>query len=223
MNRATFNQALEDLNQDIVELGSRTIQVLERTKTALTNLDDVLASQIYEEDDLIDAKEIEISDKCMTIIIREQPIAGDLRFLLTALKISSDFERICDHSAQITKLTKKLLKHNAGTLPESVEEMFNITLDLVRRIVKSYAANDLETAMSVYEDDDQLDKAYKNMVTWIKQKIGNNPDQLDEYVDYLFITKYFERIGDRTNSIAKWLIYKQKGTIHHYYGAEGKQ
>lgn len=217
MNRASFDQALSDVNQDIVELGSRTIQVLELTKTALTNLDEVMAKKIYDDDDLIDAKEIEISDKCMAIIIREQPIAGDLRFLITALKISSDFERICDHSAQITKLTRRLLKHNAGQLPESVEEMFNITMDMVRRIVRSYATNDVAIAKSVFKDDDQLDKAYKNMVKWIKAKIGENVDQMDEFMDYLFITKYFERIGDRTNSIAKWIIYKEKGSIRHYY------
>lgn len=217
MSRGSFDQALNDVNQEIIELGSRTIQVLEKTKLALTNLDEKLARQIYDEDDLIDAKEIEISEKCMNIIIREQPIARDLRFLLTALKISSDFERICDHSAQITKLTRKLLKHNAGTLPGGVEEMFNITLDLVRRIVKAYATSDMEIALSVYEDDDRLDQAYKMMVKWIKSKIENNVDQVDQYIDYLFISKYFERIGDRTNSIAKWLIYKEKGTIRHYY------
>lgn len=217
MSRGSFDQALNDVNQEIVELGSRTIQVLEKTKLALTNLDEKLARQIYDEDDLIDAKEIEISEKCMNIIIREQPIARDLRFLMTALKISSDFERICDHSAQITKLTRKLLKHNAGTLPGGVEEMFNTTLDLVRRIVKAYATSDMEIALSVYEDDDRLDQAYKMMVKWIKSKIENNVDQVDQYIDYLFISKYFERIGDRTNSIAKWIIYKEKGTIRHYY------
>lgn len=217
MNRASFDQALADLNQDIVELGSRTIQVLEQTKIALTNLDEDLAKKIYDDDDLIDAKEIEISDKCITAIIREQPIAGDLRFLITAMKIGSDLERICDHSAQITKLTRRLLKHNASQLPESVEEMFDITLDMVRRIVKSYATNDVEIAKTVYEDDDRLDKAYKNMVRWIKGKIGENVELVDEFIDYLFITKYFERIGDRTNSIAKWIIYKERGAIRHYY------
>lgn len=217
MSRGSFDQALNDVNQEIVELGSKTIQVLEKTRVALTNLDEKLAKQIYDEDDLIDAKEIEISEKCMNIIIREQPIARDLRFLLTALKISSDFERICDHSAQITKLTRKLLKHNAGTLPGGVEEMFNTTLDLVRRIVKAYATSDMDIALGVYEDDDRLDQAYKMMVKWIKSKIENNVEQVDQYIDYLFISKYFERIGDRTNSIAKWIIYKEKGTIRHYY------
>ncbi len=217
MSRGSFDQALTDVNQDIVELGSRTIQVLEKTKLALTNLDEKLARQIYNDDDYIDAKELEISEKCMNIIIREQPIAKDLRFLLTALKISSDFERICDHSAQITKLTRKLLKHNAGTLPGGVEEMFDITMDMVRRIVKAYATNDVDIALGVYGDDDRLDQAYKTMVKWIKSKIENNVDQVDQYIDYLFISKYFERIGDRTNSIAKWIIYKEKGTIRHYY------
>lgn len=221
MNREAFDKALNEVNQEIVELGSKTIQVLERTKEALTNLDDKLAKKIYREDDFIDAKEIEISDKCINIIIREQPIAGDLRFLITALKISSDFERICDHSSQITKLTRKLLKHNAGVLPEGIEEMFDVTLDMVRRIVKSYATNDIDIALSVYEDDDQLDKAYKSMVKWIKSKIENDVDKLDEYFDYLFISKYFERIGDRTNSIAKWIIYKEKGTIRHYFNVSG--
>ena len=179
MSRGSFDQALTDVNQEIVELGSRTIQVLEKTKVALTNLDEKLARQIYEEDDFIDAKEIEISEKCMNIIIREQPIARDLRFLLTALKISSDFERICDHSAQITKLTRKLLKHNAGTLPGGIDEMFNTTLDLVRRIVKAYATSDIDIALGVYEDDDRLDQAYKSMVKWIKSKIENNVDQVE--------------------------------------------
>ncbi|MCI0502229.1 MAG: phosphate signaling complex protein PhoU [Fusobacteria bacterium] len=220
MNRETFDLALNEVNQDIVELGSKTIQVLEKTKVALTNLDENLAKQIYSDDDYIDAKEIEISDKCISIIIKEQPIARDLRFLITALKISSDFERICDHSAQITKLTRKLLKHNAGILPDSIDEMFTITLDMVKRIVKSYATNDVEIAMGVYDDDDQLDKAYKSMVKWIKGKIENNVDKLDEYLDYLFISKYFERIGDRTNSIAKWIIYKEKGNIRHYYNVK---
>lgn len=99
ITRSSFDQALMDLNHDIVELGAITIDILEQTKDALLNLDVEKANELIKGDNEVDNREMNILDTAMSIIIREQPVARDLRFLIVAMRISNELERICDHSA----------------------------------------------------------------------------------------------------------------------------
>ena len=213
ITRSSFDQALMDLNHDVVELGAITVEILEKTKVALLNLDVEKANEIIKGDKAIDDREMNILETSMSIIIKEQPVASDLRFLIVALRIGSELERICDHSAQIAKLTRKLVKHNGKTtdLPSMIENLFDLALDMVRRIVKAYATGDVEMAKNVYVEDDRLDKNYKSMLKIVKGELEKNPDETDLYIDYIFISKYFERIGDRTNAIAEQIYYKETG------------
>lgn len=213
--RSSFDQSLEELDQQMVELGSMTIATLENTKEALLNLDTEVSKKIIKEDALIDAQELSIVDAVMNIIIKEQPVAKDLRFLMVSFKISSELERICDHCAQIARLACKLVKHNATTdFPEEIDINFSMAIDMVQRIVKSYINGDIEQAKSVHAEDDVLDKNYKKMVKWVKGKAEKNPDDIDRYIDYMFITKYLERIGDRSNAIAEQIIYMETGELY---------
>lgn len=110
-------------------------------------------------------------------------------------------------------MIRKIVKHN-GTptdLPKTIEELFDQALDMVRRIVKSYATGDVEMAKSVYAEDDQLDKKYKLILRNVKGDLEEHPDDIDLNIDYIFISKYFERIGDRTNTIAEQIYYKETG------------
>ena len=212
MSRKSFDQVLSEINYDVVELGALTIQVLEESKEALQNINVALAKQIIKRDEIIDQKEIEIQEKWMNIIIREQPVASDLRFMVVVLKIITELERICDHGAKISKRVKKLKKRNVEALPESIIEFFDLTIDIVKKVMRSYSDGNVEEAKAVYLEDDVLDNSYKSMIRWLKNEMSSNPDNIKEYLDYVFISKYFERIGDRANAIAKWTIYKETGS-----------
>lgn len=212
MSRKSFDQVLSELNYDVVELGALTIQVLEESKDALSNIDVSLAKKIIKRDELIDQKEMAIQEKWMNIIIREQPVASDLRFMVVVLKIITELERICDHGAKISKRVKKLKKRKVEELPESLIELFDLTIEIVKKVMRSYSDGNVEDAKAVYIEDDILDSSYKSMIRWLKNKMSSHPEDVKEYVDYMFISKYFERIGDRANSIAKWTVYKETGS-----------
>ena len=208
-----MDKIIENLNKDVIKLGNKIIQVLEKAKYALINLDVCKASEIIKNDKKIDLFEMNVHEKGMNIIIREQPVAGDLRFIISVFKIVSEMERIADHGDKIAKLTKKLVKHNVKHLPKEINDLFNLTLEIVRNVLKAYIEGDVNLAKKIYIEDDILDQSYKNSVIWIKESIIKNPNFVDKYIDYIFITKYFERIGDRANAIAKQIVYKETGSF----------
>ncbi|AMP20781.1 hypothetical protein AZF37_05945 [endosymbiont 'TC1' of Trimyema compressum] len=91
-------------------------------------------------------------------------------------------------------------------------ELFDLTIDIVKKVMRSYSDGNIEDAKAVYLEDDILDNSYKSVVRWLKNEMSSNPDDIKEYLDYVFISKYFERIGDRANAIAKWTVYKETGS-----------
>ncbi len=214
--RDKFNTQLKELYREVKEMGQICDSAIEdAAKTVLNSLNEenysLLTSQVNEYEKEIDHKERDIENLCMKLLLHQQPVAQDLRTVSSALKLISDMERIGDQASDITELSRYIrscsLHHKLH-----LNEMFSVTINLVKRAVNSFANNDIVEARKVIADDDKIDslfvKVKKELIEIIKQD-----NDAEMCVDLLMVAKYLERIGDHAVNIAEWVEYSITG-IH---------
>ena len=211
MSRANFENELKELHIEIIEMGSAVETAIEDSIRAFINNDLELCKAIIENDEKVDEMEKEIESKCLWLIAREQPIASDLRQITTALKIAADMERIGDHATDIAELTMRLPAKNTFSDSIQIPQMASSAIGMVNNAVNAYVNCDLELAKITERKDDKVD-AYFNMVKdELVETFQNQPQNMDNAIDYLLIAKYLERIADHAVNICEWVRFSQTG------------
>ena len=150
----------------------------------------------------------------MRILLMQQPVATDLRFVSTALKLVTDMERIGDHAADISEITISLVGSEYVKDLDVIKEMAAKTSGMVIKSVESYVSRNTEEAKEVIAYDDVIDDLFIMEKDEIVRMIGENPKCGSEATDLLMIAKYFERIGDHASNIAEWALYAKTGDIN---------
>ena len=181
---------------------------------ALVKGDADKAREAVEFDDTIDQTQKDIESLCMRILLMQQPVATDLRFVSTALKLVTDMERIGDHAADISEITISLVGSEYVKDLDVIKEMAAKTSGMVIKSVESYVSRNTEEAKEVIEYDDVIDDLFIAEKDEIVRMIGENPKCGSEATDLLMIAKYFERIGDHASNIAEWALYAKTGDIN---------
>lgn len=210
MARNAFDEELGRLRKDLVEMGARVEQAMDTALSALRTMDREAARQAVKSDDEIDAMEHRLEQACMTLIARQQPIARDLRVIAATLKILTDMERVGDQCADICEMVLTMEK----PLPQAVEAiapMFGKAKEMFSRAINSYISSDVELARAVCAEDDAVDEAFSHNILMLCGSITDNPTVVPQAVDYMFVTKYIERMGDHATNIAEWTIYMATG------------
>lgn len=208
--REEFEKQLETLNVELIKMGALCERIIVGTTKALFdgNADYVNKSHATEEE--IDKSEREIEHICMSLILKHQPVASDLRNVSAALKMVSDMERIGDQCADISDMIRFTKDHNMNTY-QNLRDMSEAAKKMVADAVNSYVKKDVELARQVMENDDIVDGLFdavkKNLITEIAKK----PDDGEFYIDVIMIAKYYERIGDHATNIAEWVCYSITG------------
>ncbi len=211
VTRHTFEKELADLHLMIVRMGVEVENSINDTIKALIGLDSELAAKIMERDDMIDELELRIEESCLDIIARQQPVARDLRDVTSALKLITDLERIADHASDISQKIilmagrKKIMIHyDLITLAELSKEM-------VRGALDAYVTRSPELAGKIITMDDRVDKLYEKLKSEFVRLMSVDPDSLEQYVEMLFVCKYFERIADHSQNVAEWVVFLVQG------------
>ena len=173
------------------------------------NLDQ--AKEIIQGDEAIDQEERSIEHACLTLLLRQQPVARDLRRVSTALKMVTDLERIGDHAADIAEIIPHLVAANA-TLEEGLTEMCRKALEMARLSIQAFVQGDLEQADQVIEMDDLVDQAFNQVKRSLAKDMTGEAEVLqDAAIDQLMIAKYAERIGDHAVNLAQWVKFCETG------------
>ena len=205
--RNRFDRQLEQLNNELINMGSLIEEAIEMAITALMKQDAKKAKEIVDFDEEIDEKEREIESLCLKLLLQQQPVARDLRQISAALKMITDMERIGDHAADISEMTILM----AGTpYIRNIEHLQTMAKEAMVMLVKSieaYVEKDLEKAEKVIESDDVIDEIKAELIDAIHQ----NPDNGEQAADLLMVSKYLERIGDHATNIAEWVIFSITG------------
>lgn len=213
--RAKFDEQLNQLNQEMVQMGVMIEENIQTSIEALVRHNVEMAKEIVEKDVAVDQKQKHIEGICFDLLIQQQPVAKDLRAITAAMKMVTDMERIGDHAADISEITVLLDNAEKTKSMETIIQMASEALFMLMQSIDAYVKKDIELAQKVIQHDDVVDKLFGQIKQEIIEQIQQNKDVKEgEYeIDMLMIAKYLERIGDHATNIAEWVIYAYKTSI----------
>lgn len=202
--RLKFEKNLDRLNEDLVEMGKLVTEAIEKAVQALVTKDVDLARQVYEGDQVINSLDTKIENQALNLLLIEKPVASDFRFVTTALKMTTDLERIGDQASDISYLIKKLNKRSYKKSDlGSIVEMSKIVVGMVEDVLQAYLTGDLELVHDILTRDDKVDeyfaKVRKEVIKDVKEDVSTTKNSLDLFL----IAKYLERIGDHAENLAE--------------------
>jgi len=210
--RKDFDAQLEQLNNELIVMGSLIERSIEMTIKALTEQDKEQAQCAIDFDEAIDQKEKDIESLCLKLILQQQPVAKDLRTVSAALKMITDMERIGDQAADISEIALLLADTSYIKKLEHITLMAEQTARMVTDSVDAYVQRDLAKARIVIDADDIVDNYFDNVKDDLIALISENVKNGSQAMDLLMIAKYFERIGDHAVNIAEWVEFSITGT-----------
>ena len=209
--RNKFDVELENLNLDLIRMGAMAEETITKVLSVIEECDMAGAREIIEDDDLVDAMARQIESRSMKLIMKQQPVAKDLRMISTALKMITDIERICDQAADISEITLTICKNLTIDRPQHIQKMGKRAAQMVHMAVDSYVHRDMELAEQVIEHDNEVDRLYDVVKNELLQMAIEDQEKIDQIVDFLMIAKYLERIGDHAENIAEWAMFSETG------------
>lgn len=209
--RNRFDRQLEQLNNELIEMGTLIERAIEMAVKALIKQDVESAKEAIDFDAEVDNQEKTIESLCMKLLLQQQPVAKDLRLISSALKMITDMERIGDQAADISEITISLSKEKYIKDLEHISQMAKETTVMVVKSVEAFVNRDVELAKEVINMDDVVDDLFDQIKKELIGLINQNVENGEQAVDLLMIGKYFERIGDHATNIAEWVIYSITG------------
>jgi len=209
--RARYEKELKDVFNNLV-LMCRHIEVaIDKCVKALIDRDYDLAKEVFDEDKVIDKMERDIEQSCLKILMMEQPVASDFREVSAALKMITDLERIGDQARDIGEITMQFGDEEYIKELIHIPQMATIVIQMVKDGVQSYINRDLELARSLDSTDDRVDDLFNTVMADLTALIRKNPDNAEQAIMFMMITKYLERIGDHAVNIGEWVEYAITG------------
>ena len=214
MTRKIFEEQIAKLKDLLIQMGQLNTEAIADAVTALETQDVALAQKTKFVETLVDEKEQEIERLCLKLILKQQPVASDLLFITSAMKMITDMERIADQAADISELVIKMSKLPYAESPTEIAEMADRVQAMVRNATKSFVERDGEMAKAVCRADDAVDDLFdviKRKLTSIVHKNIEDDENGEQALDLLMVAKYLEKIGDHASNIAEWVIFMLTG------------
>lgn len=213
-----FEREIIQLKKKLLFLGSMVEGSLDKAMASMAEYDRDLAQKIIDYDEEIDLKEIEIEEDCLKILALHQPVAIDLRFVVSVLKINSDLERIGDLATSIAKHILRLSDTKALVIPDILSTMAISAKDMVKNSLDALVNKDSHLAEGVINSDNEVDRLHRKMYDIIYSKFTDDEERAPGWMDILAISRYVERIADHATNIAEDVIYMVNGEIVRHSG-----
>lgn len=208
--RKTFDSELQELNFEMINMAAAAEDAIDVVTQSLSSSDDEAAKTAIEMTKSMDQMERDIENRCLRLLLQQQPVARDLRQISAALKMISDLERIGDQAADIAELTRYVC------LPEDeralhIAEMARAVIRMVTDSIDSFVRRDLELARNVCAADDQVDALFEQVKSELITLIAADAAFGQQGLDLMMVAKYLERIGDHATNVAEWVEYSITG------------
>jgi phosphate transport system protein len=213
--RISFDQDLKMLHEEIVKMLSMTEEAIDQAMVALKNQDVELAKKVIAGDDIIDSQEAKIEKLCLDIIVRQAPLAGDLRKITSIFKLITDLERIADHAEDISAIVVKIYNERLMKPLIDLPKMANIARAMVSKVIAAYMQGDMELALQACRDDQIVDDYYVKIYNELIEMMKSNPAVVEQGVALITIAKYLERIADHATNIGEWAVFSESGKHPH--------
>ena len=208
--RSRFDTQLKELNREMIDMGMLCESAIAKVAHALLHGDLALAGSLPELSAQIKQKERDIENRCLRLLLQQQPVAHDLRTVSSALKMVTDMERIGDQSADIADIV--LAAELTGVRDDlPIADMAKAVIKMVIESIDAFVKKDADTAKSVIKYDDVVDAQFVSVKTMLIEQINQSQTDGEHALDLLMIAKYFERIGDHAVNIAEWVLFSITG------------
>ncbi|HEX8372825.1 MAG TPA: phosphate signaling complex protein PhoU [Chthoniobacterales bacterium] len=217
---ANFDAALTSLRNDVLMMSSLAEVNLQNAVNGLLKRDSDLCNVAIADDEEIDQLEKQVDKDGIDIMLRYQPVATDLRRVVSAMKLSSNLERVADQAVNIARRAKKL--NQFAELPESkdLEPLFLAASSILRDSLRAFTDDDTDLALSLKARDKELDAMNREFISGITDQMAKHPEQIKGYLDLIFISRFLERVGDHATNIAEDAVWAvQAEDIRHTYNA----
>ena len=212
-----LQREIEGLKRNILALGAVVEDRVGMAVKAMQNRDAGLAKQVIELDSEIDDLEVEIEEECLKIIALHQPVAVDLRFIGTVIKINNELERIGDQAVNISERTINIARRNPVDTRFDYTEMAKKTQKMLKMSLDSLVNTDLDLAVKVVLLDDEVDAIKHEIYDKVKVVLAKYPDHVGYLINLFLISRHLERIADHATNIAQEVIYLIEGKIHRHH------
>lgn len=207
-----YDSNLEYLHDMIMRMGQLSISFLEQSLQALEKREAKLAQKVISGDDEIDALEGEIYAFCIKMIALRQPMASDLRDILSAIKIASELERIGDYASNVAKRAISLSQIAQTPITKNIMPLGACAIAMLKDIMRAYKEQDIALAYQVWQKDTELDTLYNDLFTEALNFMVENKESVSSGTHIMFTAKNIERIGDHATNIAETIHYWITGT-----------
>ena len=215
--RTQYESDLAALKAALAEMGQNSADAVEAALEALCTADADGAAAIVKGDGRINNMERDIEHRCMTLLLRQQPVAGDLRRISTAMKVVTDIERIGDHAADIAEIIPHLVtvRKEGDPAVSAAIKMGQKAYQMILDALAALTGEDELAARQVIDADDAVDYDFNAIKRTLAEEIAVDPSKVDAALDLLMVIKYLERIGDHAVNLAEWVEFVRTGRYHN--------
>ena len=211
--RKTFDAELQELNYEMIDMAAAAEDAIDVVVESLASSDDDAAKSAVEMTKHMDQMERDIENRCLRLLLQQQPVARDLRTISAALKMVTDLQRIGDQCANIAEISLLLKEQQQTRTLADIRTMSQKAGIMVKRSIFAYVNRDIEAANTVVSLDDEIDQLFRTIKGELVELIVENREQADQAIDLIIIAKYLERIADHAVNIAQWAIFCVTGEI----------
>ncbi|MBL8967743.1 MAG: phosphate signaling complex protein PhoU [Spirochaetaceae bacterium] len=210
-NRIQLMDEMNRLHHDVLAMGTRVEEDLRRAIEAFKTQDVELAKEVKADDAVVNALQLKIDDQAAILIATQQPVARDLRELVTIFKVTDNLERAGDHAVHLAKAAIKLAGEPGFRQGERLERMAETGCEMLRGAVAAYLNRDVEEARRVAALDDAIDREHKALVEEVLELMRERPDQVKRAARLLTTSGFLERLGDHMTNVCEAVVYMVEG------------
>jgi len=208
-----FFEKLESLRRQLIGMGAEVENQIRLAVEALVEADATKARKVIDRDKVIDQMEIKNDEDAIDLLATQQPVASDLRLLVSALKINADLERIGDHAVNIAESAERMARFRPFKPWIDIPYMAEIARGMLREALDAFVRKDSELALAVCKRDDLLDDKNKSMIRELLTYMAENPALISACIEIMSISKNLERVGDLATNIGEEAIYIAEGEV----------
>ncbi|MDA1349930.1 MAG: phosphate signaling complex protein PhoU [Chloroflexi bacterium] len=213
MVREGFDRDLTQLQDELLLLGGMVEKTIARAMDALRRRDLDASRQVVKEDDIIDQKRFDLEERCIQLIATQQPLAGDLRILITVVHVAVELERMGDYAEGIAKISIMMGDEPPLKPLVDIPRMADQATNMLRRSLDAFVNRDVVSAIAVCDDDDKVDALYDQVYRDLLAYMIENPEAIQRATYLLWVAHDLERIADRTTNIAERVMFLVTGKL----------
>ena len=215
-----FDQDLQDLKDELLDMGGRVEAAIQKSIESLKRRDRQLAEEVFSDDKAIDRLEIDVDERCVSLLALRQPMAGDLRFITSSLKISNDLERVGDHAVNIAQSAQRLSDEPPLKPLVDIPRMAELAAGMLREALDAFVHRDAPTARRLVRRDDEVDNLNRQVFRELITFMIEDPRTISRALELILVARNLERVADLATNVAEEVVFIAEARIIKHHAEE---